>query len=627
MVLRNQNFWFKFLFLCVAYSAHGLPFAGVSAYMYALLTAYFLLFGVLRTSPKIIFVWLGFGILCLGRFVPHLEIPEQQRLLIDDHQNLIPLNKFLKDEFNYPYFMTADGFHQGFINKRMVDTIDISKGVLSLRSGWINRPDFNFIPDHSPYKREELPFVVRYEITPQMLDMTLLLKGIFLLKNPNEEMKRLEISPSKQDILLTLQKEHIGYILYGFGGKWDESGVHDLQLRLKKSEKYNFFDAFRLGSLFLGLGLFFYGLFTIRFTRDWSIQTFFLILSVILFWFDFSEVLRWGVLARGGMDGVIHDGYAYLMLEEWAKGNWREALMSPEHVFYFMPGMRYLRFLELLIFGNAYIFQACLLLFVPIIFYRFFSFFLRQSVGISLTLITFFYLLDGCGLSQKLYQKSFINLYGEGVAYAFLFISLTLLSKSINKIGWGFIAFFLLSISISIRPNLLVFVSVIAVIHLITTTFTTQSWMSRVIMLFGLSPVILIPIHNYIGGEFYLISKASEIPQNVSLTLGMYQQVLSYFLDFEKNLVESSRFLTHFKQVYPHYVIAWLGCLWITFRGQTKIIKSLALATFSGLSVHLFYTPLIRYIHPYLTIAIVIGLYQISQFRVEEKTQGNKERS
>jgi len=318
------------------------------------------------------------------------------------------------------------------------------------------------------------------------------------------------------------------------------------------------------------------------------------------------------------MDGIVHDGNAYWMLEKWAQGNWLEALMSPEKVFYFMPGMRYIRFMEMLLFGNAYILQVTLLIFVPLILYRFFSIFLFRIAATCLVLLTFSYMLNGMGLSIKLYVKSLLDLYGEGFAYALLFIGLTLLAKSIQKVAWGFVAFFLLAISLSIRPNLAVFVGVIASIHLFTTTFSPLDWRLRFGMLFGLTPLVLIPLHNILGGEFVLITKASQIPENLPLSPSLYFQGISYLLGFNEAFNQSSRFIVHFQTIHPHYAVAWLGCLFLSLKGQTPLIRSFAFAAFVGLSTHLFYLPDLRYLHPYLTIAIVLGLYQAPWFRVKE---------
>jgi hypothetical protein len=422
-------------------------------------------------------------------------------------------------------------------------------------------------------------------------------------------------------MILVLQEAHIGTVLYGFGGQWDATGFNNLKIKLEKTLKYQFYDIARLASFFLGLGLLFLGLFSIRLTVDFGVQSLLLSLSAISFWLDYSRVFRWGLLAASGGDGVIHDGFPYGMLEKWAAGDWLGALMSPEQVFYFMPGMRYVRFTEMLLFGDAYILQICLLIFVPVILYRFFSVFLSRVVAVSLTLLTFAYLLNGIGLSLKLYIKSMVSLYGEGFAYALLFIALTMLAKSIHKIGWGVVAFFLFSISVSIRPNLAVFVGVIGAVHLFTPAFSSLPLRSRFVMLFGLAPILLIPVHNILGGEFVLLTKASQIPENLPLSPGIYYQAICSLLGLNDACIQTDRFMMHFQQLYPQYLMAWLGCLWLSFKGQIPVVRAVAFATFAGLSVHFFYFPNIRYLHPYLTVAIVLGLYQVPQFRVKKEKE------
>jgi len=229
--------------------------------------------------------------------------------------------------------------------------------------------------------------------------------------------------------------------------------------------------------------------------------------------------------------------------------------------------------------------------------------------------MTFPSLLDGIGLSQKLYRNSLLDLYGEGFAYALLFISITLLIKKIQKVEWGLLAFFLLAITISIRPNLAVFVGILCLSHLLRPTFSEGLWPSRFIMLFGLIPVLLIPLHNILGGEFVLLTKAAQIPENLPLTPRHYFQALSHVFGMTEASDCTSRLSSHFQNVYLQYIMAWLGCLWLSFKEQNPLIRSLALATLGGLSMHIFYLPDIRYMHPYLTIAIVLGLYQVPKFR------------
>jgi hypothetical protein len=611
MTLRRYSLFIKVLFLLILYLAHGRPFIGAADYGYALLIAYLLLFGDLRDRFKPILVASGLTLLALSHFIPQLEISEQTRLLLNTNKQYIPPGHFLKDSEKYPFFLTADGYVQGYKDKRFVHTIDIDDGIRSLRGGWINRTDYNFYTQVSSYVRSELPFVVRYEIGRQLVGMTLTLEGLLLFERDG----RFKIhDPALKN--LQIKAEHVGSALVGFGGQWDDTGYNDLEIKLEKTLSYKLYDMARACSSLFSVCLLFFGLFSIHLTRDFGLQSILLSISSLSFWIYSSTILRLGIVAKGGADGIAHDGYAYQMLEKWAAGDWSGALMSPEHVFYYMPGMRYVRFAEMLLFGDSYILQVCLLLFVPVILYRFFSVFLTQNLSFALCVLSFAHMFDGIGLSAKLYSNSLMNLYGEGFAYALLFIAITLLAKSIQKIEGGIFAFFLLAICLSIRPNLGIFIAIVALTHLFTTTFSPQPLIWRFVMLFGFAPVLLIPIHNILGGELVLVSKASQISENLPLSLELYYQAICNLLGLTHNNDYGSRFTNHFQQFYPQYILAWGGGLWLSFKGQTPMIKTFALAVLAGISVHLFYLPVLRYIHPYLTIAIVLGLYQVPRFRV-----------
>lgn len=612
MNLSGQSVIVKILFLLCIYIAHGRPFVGLPDYAFALLTAYLLLFGIVRKRVKLTFVLMGLFFLILNHWVPQLEISEQESFLLDTKAAPATPNQFLVDTSKYPSFLTADGYLQGYKDRRVVRNIDIDKGVLSLRSGFINLPKYNFYLPLNSLQRENIPYGVSYKIVPEMVGMTLALEGLlFFIRDGQIKIHDKAIKT------LVVQKEHVGSRIQGFGGQWEDKGYNNLKIKLEKTPLYKFYDSTRILCLFLGLVALFFGLFFLTPTPDFARQSLLFGFSTVSFWVHFPNIFRWGILAKGGGDGIIHGGFPYVMLEKWAIGDWGGALMSPERVFYFMPGMRYVRFLEMLLFGDAYIFQVCLIIFAPIIFYRFFCAFLTQQTALILSFLAFAHLFNGIGLSYKLYLNSMINLYGEGISYALLFISLTLLAKTIYKTGWGFLAFFLSAISISIRPNLAVFMGVIAVFHLLTKTFTPLGWRSRFIMLLGLVPVLLIPLHNILGGEFVLLTKASQIPENLPLSPSLYYQAITYILGLNDSFQEMGRFLIHVRGFYPQYILAWAGLFWLALKGNTTGVRVIALAAFAGLSLHFFYLPNIRYIHPYLTIAIILSLSQIPRLSVK----------
>src|SRR5262249_44719160 len=67
----------------------------------------------------------------------------------------------------------------------------------------------------------------------------------------------------------------------------------------------------------------------------------------------------------GGDDGLVYDGLARSMLRQLLAGDVGGALEGGESVFFFTPGMRYLRAAEHLIFGETYFGYLSLMLALP----------------------------------------------------------------------------------------------------------------------------------------------------------------------------------------------------------------------------------------------------------------------
>jgi hypothetical protein len=66
-----------------------------------------------------------------------------------------------------------------------------------------------------------------------------------------------------------------------------------------------------------------------------------------------------------GDDGLVYDGFARVMLQKLLAGDLIGALEGGEKVFYFTPGMRYLRAAEHLVFGETYLGYLALVLLLP----------------------------------------------------------------------------------------------------------------------------------------------------------------------------------------------------------------------------------------------------------------------
>src|SRR5262249_57490313 len=93
-----------------------------------------------------------------------------------------------------------------------------------------------------------------------------------------------------------------------------------------------------------------------------------------------------GRLDRGD-DGLVYDGYARMMLRQLVAGDVAGALEGVEPVFYFTPGLRYLRAAEHLMFGESYLGYLSLILLLPFLVFALFGRFLPLTWAIALTLV------------------------------------------------------------------------------------------------------------------------------------------------------------------------------------------------------------------------------------------------
>jgi hypothetical protein len=129
-----------------------------------------------------------------------------------------------------------------------------------------------------------------------------------------------------------------------------------------------------------------------------------------------------------GDDGLVYDGYARMMLRQLLAGDVAGALKGVEPVFYFTPGMRYLRAAEHVIFGESYLGYLSLVLILPFLVFALFRRFLPLRWALALTLIfaavpvgVFF------GSSLVQYVKWAARGFADPAAYIFFLAAFVLL--------------------------------------------------------------------------------------------------------------------------------------------------------------------------------------------------------
>jgi hypothetical protein len=365
----------------------------------------------------------------------------------------------------------------------------------------------------------------------------------------------------------------------------------------------------------VGLLLIAYGFFDIsRKTIDW--REIALLLTWAAYFLIYYKKFLWeDIFSVGGNDGIIHGGYPYAMLEDLVKGDWLTALQSPEATFYYMPGMRYVRFLEMLVFGDSYPLQLTVLLFTPILYFRFLKELLPAKYAFIICIVMFTSILKFMGMSYAIHKNSFLSLYGEGFAYSCLIGGLVLLLKGITSRLTGIGCFSLFAITASIRPNLLIFFACLSAIYFFCSTFSNEPKKRKFIDLLGMALLVLIPLHNIcFGHKWVLITSASGIPENLPLTLKMYLDGLLSLGGLIGPFEFKQNFINHFNYRGISVLVFMITNAAIALKqGVRNKVGALALTCMCGLSVHLFYMASIRYTQPCLFISVSLVFWAIAK--------------
>src|SRR6266481_6144903 len=129
-----------------------------------------------------------------------------------------------------------------------------------------------------------------------------------------------------------------------------------------------------------------------------------------------------------GDDGLVYDGYARVILQRLVAGDIAGALEGGEAVFYFTPGLRYLRAAEHVVFGETYLGYLSLILLLPFLVFALFRRFLPLTWAIALTLI-FAAIPVGVGFGSSLvqYVKWAARGFADPAAYVLFLAAFVLL--------------------------------------------------------------------------------------------------------------------------------------------------------------------------------------------------------
>ena len=291
-----------------------------------------------------------------------------------------------------PFAFSADGIYDRAALSRRVSGIDFSDPVW-LRLGFINEHGYNWnseVSDVTRASRErnslalihrwrlEMPWFVMYRFPAAFVGSALCWRGEVLWEGADERFEPIAHAAMQ---CRTLTPDDVGRRIFGV------AIAQPLAMRLAPSATIRVRQLVEpgLASDRHGDGA---GVAGQRAAARRLLPSFALVaVTLTVAFFNDASFLGGVRPFDSGDDGLVYDGYARVMLRQFLAGDITGALEGSEAVFYFTPGLRYLRAVEHLIFGESYLGYLSLILLLPFLAFAMFRRFLPLRWALALTLV------------------------------------------------------------------------------------------------------------------------------------------------------------------------------------------------------------------------------------------------
>ena len=416
----------------------------------------------------------------------------------------------------HPFSRSFDDWTSYPDASRTVSGINIS-GLQDFRGGFLNDLTYNWYRNRSEVKRPQMPFFAQFIWPENIKGSQLSWIGTIYRETADGQFEKLDRSKM---IALELTEEDVGKSLY-------LTAVEPhFFLKLHPPLTIEMSNWIRTILQWVMLT----GLFAllVRFDSRRFILPF-CILAVAGVVTAFSAASLFGNYSAfgGGGDGLVHEGNARIIAAALLEGNWSQAAQGGENIFYFMPGLRYVRAVEKLLFGDTHMGYLWILLLYPVLLFFLLKRYLNLKWAVSLI---FIFLgataLNDWGFSFRDYVDWVREGYPETAGYAAFLAGFMLLTGQLLdgkdyrwQVFWSGI---LLALAVAIRPNLAVGVALLltgTAFHLLRTGRIGD----LLSLCFGFSPVLLLPLHNWIfGQQLVLLTASATITANIPTPPSVY---------------------------------------------------------------------------------------------------------
>jgi hypothetical protein len=440
------------------------------------------------------------------------------------------------------YAFSSDGLYDRPAFSRRVTGIDFSDPIW-LRLGFINEGGYNWnsrVSDVDRASRDgrisallhrwrlEMPWFVMYRFPAELVGSSLCWRGDVLWEGPQDHF---ELATHSSMQCRTIAPADVGRRIFGVAIRQGSP----LAMRLEPSRSVALAQFVEPVLSLVGVAAVLGLLVRVRARR--------LIVAYALIAVTFLVVALNDASFIGGVrpfdsgdDGLVYEGLAREMLRNLAGGNISGALEGGEKVFYFTPGMRYLRMLEHCIFGDTFLGYLSLILLLPFLVLALFRRFLPVEWALALTAIFVAIplgVLFGSSLVQ--YAKWAARGFADPAAYIFFLSGLVVLVGNSPQgprpaFGAACAAGFLFALALFVRPNIAPAAAVLLAGSSIAALCKAQY--RRIIgFVVGFLPVLGMALHNWIyGGAFVLFTSTAAHPGALVTPPSVYLAALGELL-------------------------------------------------------------------------------------------------
>jgi len=219
----------------------------------------------------------------------------------------------------------------------------------------------------------------------------------------------------------------------------------------------------------------------------------------------------------GGDDGLFYTGVGRDILEQLLAGHIGEALKGGESVFYYGgPALRYLRALEMIVFGDTNLGYLSLILFMPVLVWRLFRRFLDDRLAWRLALVfTVLPIGEIFGTSFFHYAKWAGRGFADPVMHISLIWSVLVLAGrrgEPDRAGAALSGSFLMALAVCTKPLVAPMAGIVLAGAGLLALYR-RDWLRAVALCIGFAPVLLMPLHNWVfGHQFVLLSTNANLP-------------------------------------------------------------------------------------------------------------------